>query len=95
MFVSQGVPLDLPALQAARAAGVPLSSATRLFMERCPAPILGITGSAGKTTTTALIGRMLAAGGLQIEVGGNNGRILLDRLTSLTPQHWVVAMLSL
>lgn len=94
VFVSQGVPLDLPALQAARAAGVPLSSATRLFMERCPAPILGITGSAGKTTTTALVGRMLAAGGLQIEVGGNNGRILLDRLGSLTPQHWVVLEMS-
>ncbi|MSQ09579.1 MAG: UDP-N-acetylmuramoyl-L-alanine--D-glutamate ligase [Dehalococcoidia bacterium] len=94
LFVSQGVPLDVPALLAARAAGVPCSSATRLFMERCPAPIIGVTGSAGKTTTTALVGRMLQAAGLPTEVGGNNGRVLLDRLASLTPQHWVALEMS-
>src|SRR5687767_5482908 len=45
IFVSQGVPLDIPALVAARERGVPFSSSTKLFMELCPAPILGITGS--------------------------------------------------
>ena len=94
LFVSQGVPLDIPAIAAARDAGVPLRSATQLFMERCPAPILGITGSAGKTTTTTIAGRMLAAGGLAVEVGGNNGHMLLDRLDTITPQHWVVLEMS-
>jgi len=94
LFISQGVPLDIPALVAAKAAGVAFSSATRLFMERCSAPILGITGSAGKTTTTALVGRMLQAAGLPTEVGGNNGRVLLDRLGALTPQHWVALEMS-
>ncbi len=94
LFVSQGVPLDIPALVAALAAGVPFSSATQLFMERCPAPIIGVTGSAGKTTTTALVGRVLQAARLPTEVGGNNGRVLLDRLAALTPQHWVALEMS-
>lgn len=94
VFVSQGVPLDLPALAAARALGVPLSSATRLFMERCPCPIAGITGSAGKTTTTALTGAMFRAAGWPALVGGNIGVVLLDRLTELTPGHWVVLEIS-
>ena len=56
VFVSQGVPPDLPALRAARSRGVPISSMTRLFLEQCPAPVAGVTGSSGKTTTVALIG---------------------------------------
>jgi len=94
VFVSQGVPLDLPALAAARAWGIPLSSATRLFMERCPCPIVGITGSAGKTTTTALTGAMFRAAGRPALVGGNIGVVLLDRLADLSPLHWVVLEMS-
>src|SRR5262245_38452342 len=52
LFVSPGVPPELPLLVAAGARGVVISSGTRLFFERCPAPIVGITGSSGKTTTT-------------------------------------------
>ena len=48
VFVSQGVPPDLPALRAARHAKIPISSMTQLFVERCPSPIAGITGSSGK-----------------------------------------------
>src|SRR4051794_1800990 len=47
---SGGVPLDLPILQMALRYGVPLTNDAQLFMERCPAPLIGITGSAGKTT---------------------------------------------
>lgn len=61
--VSGGVPLDLPIVQAARARSIPLSNDAQLFFEACPAPIIGITGSAGKTTTTALVGEMLKAAG--------------------------------
>src|SRR5438034_4347368 len=54
VFISQGVPLDLPGMASARARGVPVHSMMGLFMELCPGPIAGITGSSGKTTTTAL-----------------------------------------
>ena len=49
VFVSQGVPLDIPALRAARERGVPLDSMMRLFLDLCPGPVVGITGSSGKT----------------------------------------------
>src|SRR5438309_11383531 len=53
LFVSQGVPLDLPALAGARRRGIPLASLMGLFLELCPGPVIGITGSSGQTTTTA------------------------------------------
>src|SRR3990170_7808100 len=59
VFVSQGVPLDLPGLQLARERGIPISSMLGLFLDLCPGPIAGITGSSGKTTTTALGGEMV------------------------------------
>ena len=94
VFVSQGVPLDIPALAAAREHGVPFSSITRLFMELCPAPIVGITGSAGKSTTTALVGEMFRAAKRPVLVGGNIGVPLLDQLHTLTPRHWTVLEIS-
>lgn len=94
IFVSQGVPLDIPALTSARGRGVPFSSVTRLFMDLCPAPILGITGSAGKSTTTALMGAMFRAANWPVMVGGNIGVMLLGQLDELTPQHWVVLEIS-
>ena len=94
VFVSQGVPPELPALRAARRAGVPLSSMTRLFLELCPAPVAGITGSSGKTTTTALVGAMLAAAGEDYVVGGNIGVGLLGLLERIGPSTRVVLELS-
>ncbi len=63
-------------------------------MERCPAPVLGITGSAGKTTTTALTGAMCRASGRRTFVGGNIGDVLLDVLPDITPDDLVVMELS-
>lgn len=80
VFASQGVPPDIPALRAARRAGIPVSSMAALFMERCPAPVAGITGSSGKSTTTALAGAMLDAAGIKHVVGGNIGIGLLGLL---------------
>ena len=94
VFVSQGVPPELPALRAARRVGVPLSSMTRLFLERCPAPVAGITGSSGKTTTTALVGDMLAEAGEDYVVGGNIGVGLLALLERIGPDTRVVLELS-
>ncbi|MQC48414.1 MAG: UDP-N-acetylmuramoyl-L-alanine--D-glutamate ligase, partial [Chloroflexi bacterium] len=64
VLVSQGVPADNPAVAAATEAGVAMSTMLGLFLDRCPAPVTGITGSAGKTTTTALVSSMLDDEGL-------------------------------
>lgn len=94
LFVSPGVPQELPALVEARRRGVPISSETQLFFELCPGRIVGITGSAGKTTTTALVGEMLRHAGLPVHVGGNIGVPLLDRLDEIKPDGWVVLEMS-
>jgi len=64
---------DLDEIRRAREAGVPVSTEINLFFDRCRAPIIGITGSSGKTTTTTLIGSILEASGLKVYVGGNIG----------------------
>ncbi len=94
LFVSQGVPLTLPAVRAARNRGVPVSSMTRLFLELCTGTVIGITGSSGKTTTTALVGAMFEAAGRRHVVGGNIGVGLLGLLDDITPDTWVVMELS-
>jgi len=58
LFLSGGVPVDLPLAVEARKRGIELANDTQLFLEVCRAPVIGITGSAGKTTTTSLVGRM-------------------------------------
>ncbi|MCC7104080.1 MAG: UDP-N-acetylmuramoyl-L-alanine--D-glutamate ligase [Chloroflexi bacterium] len=94
LFVSPGVPPEIPVLQEARARQVPVSSATALLFARCPAPIVGITGSSGKTTTTSLVGRMLGQDGHQVLTGGNIGVPLLNRLEELDDGSLVVLELS-
>lgn len=94
LFVSQGVPLTLPAIRAAEERGVPISSMVRLFLERCPAPVIGITGSSGKTTTTALLGAAFAAARRKHVVGGNIGVGLLGLLDEITPETAVVLEMS-
>jgi UDP-N-acetylmuramoylalanine--D-glutamate ligase len=71
-----------------------LSSLTELFFERCPATIVGITGSAGKTTTTTLTGKMLEQGRQRVWVGGNIGRPLINELDDMSPDDLVVLELS-
>ncbi len=92
--VSGGVPREHPYLQAALANGVPITNDAQMFFERCPAPILGITGSAGKTTTTLLVRAMLRAAGQTTWVGGNIGHVLLDDLGKICPEDIVVMELS-
>ncbi len=94
LFVSQGVPATLPAIEAARGRGVPVSSMAKLFFELCPGPTIGITGSSGKTTTTALVGAMFDACGRKHVVGGNIGVGLLGLLDSMNEERWAVLELS-
>ena len=94
VYASPGVPWDSELLNQARAKGIPVSSEIDLFLRLCKGTVVGITGTNGKTTTTALTGVVLEAGRRPVVVGGNIGDTVLDRLAEITPEHWVVLELS-
>ncbi|MCL4246848.1 MAG: UDP-N-acetylmuramoyl-L-alanine--D-glutamate ligase [Anaerolineae bacterium] len=94
LCVSGGVPLELPSVQDAVRRRIRITNDAQLFLERCPAPVLGITGSAGKTTTTTLTGEIVKRAGFATWVGGNIGDVLLDVLPQIQPDHRVVMELS-
>ncbi len=94
VYASPGVPWDAQLLNDARARGLRVSSEIDLFLKLCPGSVVGITGTNGKTTTTALTGVVLGAGDRPVMVGGNIGDTVLDRLEEITPNHWVVLELS-
>lgn len=94
LIVSPGVPLTIPFLQRASDLGLLLTTESRLFCQLCPAPIIGISGSSGKTTTTTLVGLMLNAAGLTTHVGGNIGQPLISSLMTIQPSDRVVMELS-
>ena len=96
IVVNPAVPESSPYLQRARAANIPITTEINLFLERCPARSVGITGSVGKSTVTAMIGHVLgrtySAG--RVWVGGNIGRSLLDMLPEMAAEDLVVLELS-
>ena len=94
VYASPGVPWDSELLNLARGRGIPVSSEIDLFLKLCKGTVVGITGTNGKTTTTALAGEVLAAGERPVIVGGNIGDTVLDRVDEITPEHWVVLELS-
>jgi len=94
LFVSPGVPLDAPIMVEARQRRLLLSSESRLFCRLCPAAVIGITGSSGKTTTCTLVAKMLEASGKRVHLGGNIGSPLIGRLPQIRPMDVVVAELS-
>jgi UDP-N-acetylmuramoylalanine--D-glutamate ligase len=94
VYASPGVPWDSPLLNDARARGIQVSSEIDLFLRLCPGTVVGITGTNGKTTTTALTGVVLSAGDRPVIVGGNIGDTVLDRIAKITAEHWVVLELS-
>ncbi len=94
---SGGVPLDLPLIAEARRRGIPLSNDSQIFLETAPCPVIGITGSAGKTTTTTLVGRIMQQHIRQpaaVFVGGNIGNPLIAELEQMTPGDLAVMELS-
>ncbi|HYU64165.1 MAG TPA: UDP-N-acetylmuramoyl-L-alanine--D-glutamate ligase, partial [Verrucomicrobiae bacterium] len=90
VYASPGVPWDSELLNQARTRGIQVSSEIDLFLRLCRGTVVGITGTNGKTTTTALAGEVLAAGDRHVIVGGNIGDTVLDRIGEITPKHWVV-----
>ena len=92
--VSGGVPLTIPLIEEAVRRQIPVTNDAQLFVDRCPAPLVGITGSAGKTTTTTLVGQMVKNGGFKTWIGGNIGNVLLDVLNYIQPKDRVVMELS-
>jgi UDP-N-acetylmuramoylalanine--D-glutamate ligase len=94
VYASPGVPWDAQLLNDARSLGIKVSSEIDLFLKLCRGTVVGITGTNGKTTTTALTGAVLAAGTRPVIVGGNIGDTVLDRVDEITPDHWVVLELS-
>lgn len=94
VFVSPGIPESNPVYGAVRESGITAESMTTLFFDLCPAPIVGVTGSSGKTTTTSLIGHLLQAAGRDVVVGGNIGEPMLDLLPRIENGTTVVLELS-
>ena len=80
--VSQGVPLNNPAVERARISGIPVESMSSMFFDRYPGQLIGVTGSSGKTTTTSLVDAIFTAAGRQHVLGGNIGQGLLRLLDS-------------
>ena len=73
VVMSPGVPLELPEVRRARALGIPVIGELELASRWLRGPIVAITGTKGKSTTTTLVGRMLTAAGRRVLVGGNIG----------------------
>jgi len=89
-----GIPYTAAPVRAALALGIPVLTEVEIASWYAEAPIIGITGSNGKTTTTTLLGKMLDASGLRPVVAGNIGRALTDVVEEMTPGQWLVAELS-
>jgi UDP-N-acetylmuramoylalanine--D-glutamate ligase len=105
LCLSGGVPINLPIVIEAQKRGIPLSNDTQIFLEAAPCETVGITGSAGKTTTTALVGEMakVAYGverGSQDDhlatayVGGNIGDPLINYLDQMKPGDLAILEIS-
>lgn len=98
LCLSGGVASDIELVRAAQVRRIPVSNDSQLFLEAAPCRVIGITGSAGKTTTTTLVGRMLAGlegqGVRKVWVGGNIGRPLLADVDDMQAGDLAVMELS-
>jgi UDP-N-acetylmuramoylalanine--D-glutamate ligase len=85
VVISPGVPPDIPAVAAARRHGVPVIGELELASRWLLGRVIAITGTKGKSTTSALTGRMLEAAGFRVTVGGNIGDPLSAQVSASTP----------
>jgi UDP-N-acetylmuramoylalanine--D-glutamate ligase len=91
---SPGVPREAPLVAAARDRGLPVWSEVELGSRLVGNPILGVTGTNGKTTTAELLGEIFRSAGREVAVAGNVGRPLTALDGVLAPEAWVVCELS-
>lgn len=97
LCLSGGVPLTIPLIVEAEKRGIPITNDSQIFMESVKARVIGITGSAGKTTTTMLAGAVAKSAMepcVKVWVGGNIGTPMIDHLEEIKPEDWVVLELS-
>jgi UDP-N-acetylmuramoylalanine--D-glutamate ligase len=92
--LSPGVPPTSPVVRQLHDANVPVFGEIELAYRLCRAPIIAVTGTKGKSTTTALIGHLLRACGLGVRVGGNIGNPLITQVQSASADDWIVAEVS-
>jgi len=94
IFRTPGLRPDVPELLAAVEKGSVLTSEMEVFFTVCPCPIIAVTGSDGKTTTTTIIAELLKAAGNTVHVGGNIGKPLLCEADTMKPSDYAVLELS-
>lgn len=94
VFRTPGLHPDRPEIRALREAGAQITSEMEAFFRVCPCPIIAVTGSDGKTTTTTLISELLKKAGHQVWLGGNIGTPLLPLAKDMTPEDFAVVELS-
>jgi UDP-N-acetylmuramoylalanine--D-glutamate ligase len=94
VVLSPGISPELPAVQAAINAGVEVIGDIELFARHATAPVVGITGSNGKSTVTTLLGEMAREAGVKVAVGGNLGTPALDLLIAPEAELYVLELSS-
>lgn len=94
VFLTPGMRKSGPEIEDATGRGARISSEAALFLELCKRPVIGITGSAGKSTTTSLVGEILRESGKRVIVGGNIGLPLIEYVDDMPDDAWVVMELS-
>ena len=94
VFRTPGMRPDLPELTAAVERGSVLTSEMEVFFQVCPCPIIAVTGSDGKTTTTTILAELLRAAGRTVHLGGNIGHPLLAETGEMTAEDIAVLELS-
>jgi UDP-N-acetylmuramoylalanine--D-glutamate ligase len=96
VVANPAVPSNSPFLTAARNAGVPVTSELALFLEACPATVVLVTGTQGKSSTCQMLAGLLEAGqeAGAVHLGGNIGRSLLGDLPGMAPEDRVVLEVS-
>jgi UDP-N-acetylmuramoylalanine--D-glutamate ligase len=94
LLMSPGVSLEEPIAFEARARGIEILGDIELFARDVQAPVIGVTGTNGKSTVTSLVTRMAAAAGLRVLAGGNLGKPALDLLEEPVPDLYVLELSS-
>lgn len=94
IFRTPGLRPDVPEISACVQQGAVLTSEMEVFFQVCPCPIIAVTGSDGKTTTTTIIAELLKKAGKRVWVGGNIGHPLLCDAEKMQPEDFAVVELS-